>query len=280
MGALLGLLSALAYGSSDFVAGLAGRRGDPRAVAAVAQPFALVAALLAVVVARPDAPTAPTLWWGLLSGVGSAVGTLALYRGLAVARMSVVAPVSALVSAAGPALVGLLTGDRLSTLAWVGIVVALPGVVLVSRAPADDDPDRSSGVGLGLLAGAAFALLFVALARAGTDAGAWPLVPGQVLVVVVVWVYALVPRRVRPDAAHWRSSVRPAVGAGVLGGAANLLYLAATGAGQLAVVAVLTSLYPAITVLLARTLLGERWGAAQKAGLGVCAAAVAAIALG
>nr|WP_284291368.1 EamA family transporter [Angustibacter aerolatus] len=66
----------------------------------------------------------------------------------------------------------------------------------------------------------------------------------------------------------------------MLGGAANLLYLAATGAGQLAVVAVLTSLYPAITVLLARTLLGERWGAAQKAGLGVCAAAVAAIALG
>ena len=106
MGVLLALLSALCYGSSDFTAGIGGRRSDPSAVTVIAQPFGPIAAAVAVVALAARSPMPHALWWGALSGVGSGVGTVSLYRGLAVARMSAVAPLSAVLSAALPALAG------------------------------------------------------------------------------------------------------------------------------------------------------------------------------
>ena len=116
MGVLLALLAALCYGSSDFTAGAGGRRSDPSAVTVIAQPFGLLAAAVAVIALAARSPTPHALWWGALSGVGSGVGTVSLYRGLAVARMSVVAPLSAVLSAALPALAGLLLGEHLKRL--------------------------------------------------------------------------------------------------------------------------------------------------------------------
>ncbi len=223
MGVLLGLLSALCYGSSDFAAGIGGRRGDPGAVTAVAQPFGLIAAAIAVVALSARSPSASVLWWGALSGVGSGVGTLALYRGLAVARMSVVAPVAAVLSAALPALVGLLTGEHLAPLAWAGIAIALPAVALVSLQPADAGGSRRAGIITGIIAGAGFALLFIALARAGTSAGGWPLLPGQTVAAMLVLAWVLLPQN-RPDPKAWSLSWRIGMLAGVLGGVANLLY--------------------------------------------------------
>lgn len=277
VGVLLGLLSALAYGASDFAAGVGGRRSDPNAITVLAQPWSLLAAIGAVVVVRPDAPTTTSLVWGAVSGIGAAVGTLALYRGLAVARMSVVAPVSAVLAAALPALVGIMTGDRMSWIGWAGIVLVLPAIALVSRHSDPADKGKSSGVVEGVVAGAGFALLFIGLDRAGTDAGNWPLVAGQVVSLALLSGATL---WWRPRREAWRSAVGPAVVAGILTGAANLLFVAATGAGQLAVVAVITSLYPAITIVLARVVLSERWSRSQAAGLVVAAAGVAAITLG
>ncbi|WP_326835483.1 EamA family transporter [Amycolatopsis rhabdoformis] len=275
MGVLLGLLSALSYGASDFVAGVGGRRGDPNAVTVLAQPWSLLAALLAVLVMGPRAPHAGELAWGAVSGLGTAVGTFSLYRGLATARMSVVAPVSAVLAAALPALVGFATGDRLTWLSWLGIVLVLPAIALVSQHSGDDAGRTRSGVVEGITAGAGFGVLFIGLDRAGTGAGSWPLVAGQavgvvLLLLAVIWL--------RP--ATWARAWWPATAAGVLGGAANLLFVAATGAGQLAVVAVITSLYPAITIVLARGVLHERWSRKQAAGLVIAAAGVAAITLG
>ncbi|HWD01357.1 MAG TPA: DMT family transporter [Amycolatopsis sp.] len=277
MGVLLGLLSALSYGASDFVAGVAGRRGDPNAIAVLAQPWSLLAGIVAVLVTGPRLPETGELVWGALSGVGTAVGTFALYRGLATARMSVVAPVSAVLAAAVPALVGLATGDRLSWLGWAGIVLVLPAIALVSRHVDGEAVGRRSGVVEGVVAGAGFALLFIGLDRAGTGAGSWPLVAGQAVgaVLLVAAAFWLRPRR-----GSLRRAFLPATAGGVLGGAANLLFVAATGAGQLAVVAVVTSLYPAITILLARALLHERWNRTQAAGLLLAAAGVTAITLG
>jgi drug/metabolite transporter (DMT)-like permease len=280
MGVLLALLSALCYGSSDFAAGVAGRRGHPAAVAAIAQPFGLIAAAAAVLALAPRSPTAGALWWGALSGVGSGVGSVALYKGLAVARMSVVAPLSAVLSAAIPALVGIALGEHLKPLAWVGIAAALPAIALVSLpGGAEQHGSRRAGIVAGLVAGAGFALLFIGLDRAGTSAGAWPLLPGQAVAAASVIGWA-VTARPRPDKKDWSRVWRLGVTTGVLGGIANLLYLAATGAGQLAVVAVVTALYPAVTVLLARLTLDERWSRLQIAGLVSSALAVAAISVG
>jgi uncharacterized membrane protein len=271
------LLAALAYGSSDFAAGVGGRRSDPSAVTVLAQPWSLLAAVAAVIVMQPAGPGTAALGWGALSGVGTAIGTLALYRGLAVARMSVVAPVSAVLAAALPALVGIVTGDRLSWIGWVGIVLVLPAIALVSRHEDPADAGKPSGVIEGVIAGAGFGLLFIGLDRAGTAAGAWPLVAGQTVGVVLLGLSIL---WLRPKKGSWPGAVWPAVITGVLAGAANLLFVAATGAGQLAVVAVITSLYPAITIVLARVVLSERWSRTQAAGLVVAAAGVAAITLG
>jgi drug/metabolite transporter (DMT)-like permease len=280
MGIVLALLSALCFGSSDFAAGVGGRRSDPSAVTAIAQPFGLIAAAVAVMALSARSPTAHALWWGALSGIGSGVGTISLYRGLAVARMSVVAPLSAVLSAALPALAGLLLGEHLAALAWAGIAIALPAVALVSLRPGDGQGSRRAGIVTGVVAGAGFALLFIALDRAGTSAGAWPLVPGQAVAAVMVLAWAAVPARNRPTRKAWSKASQIGVAAGVLSGIANLLYLAATGAGQLAVVAVVTALYPAVTVLLARLTLHERWSRLQIIGLAAAAVAVAAISIG
>jgi drug/metabolite transporter (DMT)-like permease len=279
MGVVLALLSAVCFGSSDFAAGWGGRRSDPSAITAIAQPLGLVAAAIAVIIFSARSPTPHVLWWGALSGIGSGVGTISLYRGLAVARMSVVAPLSAVLTAALPALAGLVLGEHLTVVAWAGIAIAMPAIVLVSVQPGGGHGSRRAGIVTGLAAGAGFALLFIALDRAGTSAGAWPLLPGQAVAAIMVLAWAT-PVRNRPSRKAWSRAWRIGVAAGVLSGIANLLYLAATGAGQLAVVAVMTALYPAVTVVLARVILHERWSRLQVIGLAAAAVAVAAISIG
>lgn len=276
MGILLGLMAALCYGASDFLAGLGGRRSDPIAVVAIVQPLGLVAAAAALAVFPARVPAAGVLWWGALSGVGSGVGTVALFRGLATARMSVVAPLSAVLSAALPALAGILLGNHLAPVAWAGVVIAVPAIMLVSVPGDAEHGSRRAGIAAGLVAGAGFALLFIALDRAGASAGAWPLLPGQaVATVIVVALAAPAARRMGPGV--WSRALRTGIPAGLISGLANLLYLAATGAGQLAVVAVVTALYPAVTVLLARLALHERWNRLQVIGLLASVAVVAAV---
>jgi drug/metabolite transporter (DMT)-like permease len=277
MGILLGLLAALCYGVSDFAAGVGGRRASSEAVAILSQPISLIGAIVAVLVVRADSPTLPTHAWGASAGIGSGLGTLALYRGLTVGRMSVVAPVSAVLAAALPAIVGIATGDSLSPLRLSGLVLALPGIALVSRQASGQQVTAHSGIAEGLLAGVGFAGLFIALARAGTSSGAWPLVPAQAIAVVTVLIAGF---GLGSPGGTWKPAWWPAVITGVLGGGANLAYLASTGAGQLSVVAVLTSLYPAVTIVLARGLLHEHWARVQVVGLSLSAVAVGLISVG
>lgn len=278
MAVLLAMLAALGYGAGDFSAGLAGRRYASGPVTAVVQAFGVAAAVVAVMLFPGPGPTAGVFAWGALSGVGSAVGTLALYRGLAVGEMSVAATSSAVLTAVLPVVVGLALGDRVTALSGAGIALAVPAVALVSWQPgAWPDRGRRSGIGYGVLAGAGFALLFIALDRAGTASGAWPLLPGQIVALLLVLPFA---RGGRSATGRWRPAAAPAVIAGVLSGGANLLFLAATGHGQLAIVAVVTALYPAGTVFLARVVLDERWSRLQAAGLLTAAAAIVLVSAG
>jgi drug/metabolite transporter (DMT)-like permease len=193
--------------------------------------------------------------------------------------MTIVATLSAVVAAVVPAIVGLATGDSLHGATLVGIVIAIPAIALVSwhADPAERGEARAS-IAYGLVAGLAFALLFIGLDRAGTRSGAWPLVSSEIVAIVL-----LVPFGVRAFARVGRPPNRDLalIGAvGVIGGIAGLLFLAATGHGQLAIVAVVTSLYPAFTVLLARVFLAERWSRTQVIGLAVAAAAIVLVSLG
>lgn len=285
MGAVVfALLAAIAYGTGDFAAGFASRRLSAGPVTVFTQAVGLVGAGIAVVLVPGVGPSGPALWWGAASGVGAALGVLTLYRGLAVASMGVVAPVCAVLTAVLPVAAGLAGGEHLSVLAVAAIGVAIIAIALVSRgeAPPSNGPGASTGApGSGLLwgslAGVGFAVLFIALDRAGTSSGAWPLLPsGAVsLLLVLPFGWAGRPRHL----GQIRSSAVPLLVAGIVGGAANLLFLTATGYGQLSLVAVITSLYPAVTTVLARTVLAERWTRLQTTGLIAAVLAIVATTL-
>jgi drug/metabolite transporter (DMT)-like permease len=277
VGALLGLLSAVSYGAGDFAAGLAGRRYASGPVTAAGQGIGLLAALLVVVLFAAHGPGGGALAWGALSGVGSAVGTLSLYQGLAVGQMSVVASLSAVITAVVPVIVGIALGDHLGAATAIGIVIAVAAIALVSWQPDSAARGHRSGAELGLLAGVGFALLLIALDRAGTRSGAWPLVPGQAVSLALLVPVAV--RGVRRAGRPGRSAVRLMLTAGGLSGTGNILFLAATGRGALSVVAVLTALYPAVTVLLARLVLDERWSRRQAVGLLTSAVAIVLVSL-
>lgn len=276
---VLGLMAALAYGCSDFIAGLATRRAGLLAATAGGFAAALVTTLVVIAVQRPVAPTAPVLAWGALAGLGSAVGSLFLYRGLAGGRMSVVAPLSGVVAAGLPVCVGLLRGERPGALAMVGIVVALLAIVLVSMAHGERGSSTALSLGVvdGLLAGVGFGLLYIAFDQAGTGNGVWPLVASQVVALTVVVVLGLATGGSLIAA---RADLLPVWAAGMLGAAATVFYLLATGHGLLSLVVVLTSLYPAVVVALAVVVLRERSTRVQVGGMVCAAIAVVLIVLG
>lgn len=279
MTVVFALASALAYGLSDFIGGLTTRRLDVWTTAAFAQIVSLLVVSPLLLLAA-GAPTRADLAWGALAGVGSAAGTMFLYRGLGRGHMSVVAPVSAVGSAVVPVAVAVLTGERPPSLAWVGVACALPAIWLVSQtgsgAEATAASTRSSLVD-GLLAGTGFGLLFVSLGQVPHGAGLQPVVAMQGASVLILVTAAYVVG----GGLRWRvDAVTGPFAAGVLSAAATVSFQLATQSGLLTVASVLTALYPATTVLLAATVLKERIAARQAVGLAMAAAAVALVATG
>lgn len=278
MSILLALGAAIAYGLSDFIGGVASRRTSVWPVALTACLGAsLGTVVLAVLV--PGDPSGADFAWGLLGGLGSGTGTAFLYRGFARGRMGVVAPVSAVGAALLPAVLAVTTGERPAAIAWVGMLVALPGIWLVSREPAPADAAASTAEGLldGVLAGVGFGLLFAALGQVPEESGFWPVMGTQLVSLVAVAASAValggnpLPRR----RADWSGLT-----AGFLATLAVVGFMLARQQGLLSVAAVLTSLYPAATVLLASVVLQERLHRAQSVGLALCAGSVVCVALG
>lgn len=277
---LLALGAAGSYGLSDFWSGVLSRRHHYLWVALVGQLASTVIALVVALVTTPgglggipSVLSGAVIGWGLLAAVGNAFGSAMLMKGLGEGAMHVAGPLSAVLAAGLPVLLGLALGERPAVLALVGIAVALPAVWLV--AGFERGAVSAAGVREGVLAGVGFAVFFIVIAQAGDGAGAWPVAVCQVGTALATagWV----------SAARAPGSVRGTLGAvwpGAAGGTAALLYFFATREGLLTVVAVVTSLYPAVTVLLAGRFLHERPSRAQLYGLGLAAAAVVAIAMG
>jgi drug/metabolite transporter (DMT)-like permease len=275
-GILLAFSSALAYGAADFIGGTGSRRHSPWQVVLVGQAAGGLVMLGAGLI-LPGAPTGADFAWALLAGVGSATGSIFLFRGLARGRMGLVAPISAVGAAILPVLVGAALGERPGWLVWLGMLAAFPGIWLVARDAASDRPRSTRGALVdGALAGAGFGVLFIALAQISNGAGLLPLAANQTTGAFLTIVVASSLRqswRPRREVLGWGGA------SGLLGASGTLAFMIAAGTTSLGIAGVLASLYPAITVLLAAGLLGERIGTGQRTGIGVCTLAMATLAL-
>lgn len=288
MGIVLALLSAFAYGAADYMGGIASRRARVLAVVVLSQISGL-ALLFALFPFLPHATVSNSDWsFGALAGVTGAGGIAFLYRGLSRGRMSVVSPVTAVVAAIAPMIFGLASGERPTALALTGIAIALVAIALVTASPAHQNETKPSrprgapwwrepGVTDALLSGLAIGGFYIFIAHTSASSGLWPLVPSRLVSTIICAAAALA----------FRHSLRPVPGSfrlilatGAVDMAANAMYLEATRHGFLSIVAVLASLYPASTVILARALLHERFTPAQSIGLACAAAGVACIAAG
>jgi uncharacterized membrane protein len=281
---VLALVSALVYGTADFSGGTASRRSSANATLMVSLPAGFV--LLLALALPAGGPTVHGLIWGAVSGLAGGLGMITFYQGLAIGPMSVVAPLSAVVSAALPVGAGVAWGERISLVIVIGLGLCLIAIVLVSLSGGDGTGRRGlagSGPILGLISGVGFGAFFVLLRVAEEGGGAapalWALAASKGAGWVILSATLLVARRsLKPPAD--RTTLAIAVLAGVLDVTANGIYLVAAASGKLAVVGAVTSLYPASTVLLARLIHGERLLLVQRVGLAVAAIGVVLVSTG
>lgn len=284
--AVLALLCAVAYGAGDFLGGLAARRLPPPAVVLRSNFVGLLGLLVAAPFFTDSDLLARDAAIGAAGGMAGGIGVLLLYRGLATGVMSVVAPITAVLSAVVPVLWGLGSGERPGIIALMGVPLALVAVGLLAREPKDDDARTHGLTRVGLVtalgAGLGFGIFFVSLDATSDDAGLWPVVAGRTASVAMFAVVAAVVAGARPARGLVRLGTTPLllIGCGLLDAGANALFLVATQQGLLTLVAVLAALYPASTLLLARVVLGERLARPQLGGVVLAGAAVVLVTAG
>jgi uncharacterized membrane protein len=287
------LAAAALFGSADFLGGVASRRARAASVVVISAPAGAVVLFAAAVLT--GAPFQTTgLGWAVAAGAAGGAGLIIFYAALGAGPMSVVAPVSALVSTVVPVGAALAMGERAGAAVYIGAALCLVAIVLVSmEGSRGSGPAESSGgtgpgratrrhaaaraVGYGAASGLAFGIFFLFIRNAGTSGVLWPVCTARVAgTVVVLGAAAWLGTRPQGPGAG-RGVLVAAVGAGVLDASANVCYLLAARAGLFGMAVVITSLYPGITVLLARVALGERMRMVQRIGLVLAAAGVALV---
>jgi drug/metabolite transporter (DMT)-like permease len=273
---LLALAASVSWGVSDFLGGLKARSVPVLTVLGVSQPVGLV--LLGVIVAvRWDSPPGGLdILWSVLAGLGGAIGIGALYRGLAVGSMGIVAPITS-TSPLIPLTVGLARGERPSVIQLAGIGLALAGVALAGWEPGGTGlrGRASVGAGLALLAAASFGGSQVGLEAASNADPYWATFVLRIASCSLVFALLL---RQRP---RGPGSVWPTLALlGLLDSSATILFAVATTRGLFSVVAVLAALYPVLVAILARVVLGERLSTVQRGGALVAIGGAAAISVG
>ncbi len=276
----LALAAALSYGAGDFLGAIATERTKSALPVVAASSLAGVALLLVVAPLLDASPTGADFAWGAAGGVAGGVGVALFYRGLATGVMSVVAPVAAVTGAVVPVAAGLLLGERPGALALIGVGLAIGAVALLAvEAPGRNEVATGTSreaLLLALGAGVGFGVFFVLLDRTSDDAGLWPLVASRSVTMLLAIAAALVVgRAIVPP----RGARRLSLGTGIFDMLANACFLIANRSGLLALVAVITSLYPASTIALAQIFLGERLARHQLVGVGVAVLAVVLIAV-
>ena len=278
---LLGLAAAVLYGGGDFLGGMATRRAHMLTVLMLVETAAVIVSV-AVALLSGGPAILSGLTWGFSAGAIGGLGLIIFYVGLAAGPMSVVAPVSGLVATVLPVAVALAEGERPGVGVYAGALLCLVAIVLASSASETDETDEADGTGLarpprrvgraiayGTAAGVSFGLFFLLIRNAGQSGEVWPVAAGRIGELAVVLAAAAV---LRPGLRGLRGGLPlAAVSAGVIDVVANLCYVAATRIGAFGLAVVLASLYPGVTVLLARVVLGERLRWIQRVGLGLAA---------
>jgi drug/metabolite transporter (DMT)-like permease len=274
---VFGVLGGIFYGTADFCGGLATKRTSIFAVTVVSQAAGLVVLALAIGFLQAHALTSDYLW-GAAGGLCGGVGLALLYHALSIGKMGVVSPITAVLAASGPAIFGVFArGEALAWFQTLGMVIALAAIVLISLSHDESGRIEFSTVGVkeAIASGIVLSGFFLFLGLARPEAGLQPLLAARAASALFLCVVAIATR----------SSIVPrnnTLGLIVLAGAidmsANVLFVLADHAGYLSIAAVLTSLYPASTVFLARIVLKERLALIQKAGVVLALAGVALIA--
>ena len=285
---LLGLTAAMLYGAGDFLGGMASRRAPVLTVLMLAETAGVIV-VLPVASMSPGPARLAGLAWGMSAGIVGGLGVIIFYIGLAAGPMSVVAPVSGLVSTVLPVGVALAEGERPGAAIYAGALLCLVAIVLASSA-ADSDPAISTSaaraglpvpgraLGYGIASGTSFGLFFLLIRNAGRSGELWPIASGRIGELAVIVIAAVVLRRsLLPRGAGGRLLLAAAA-AGAIDVIANICYVAATRTGMFGLAVVLTSLYPGVTVLLARVVLGERLRWVQRTGLGLAAIGIILVA--
>ena len=276
MAPLLALGGAACWGVGDFLGGLSSRRLAVLTVLVVSQAIGLAGILAWVVVSGERFPGIVELLPAAAAGVAGLVGLAALYRGLAVGSMGIVAPISA-ASPIVPLAVDASKGVVPAALQWLGIELVLTGIVTLSREPSAGSGRMAAGAGLAMLAALGFGLFVVGLDAGADESAAWAVVAARAASVSIAIPAALVTRSsLRPP----RRALPMLVGVGVFDTGANVLVAAATTHGAAGIVAVLGALYPVVTVILAWIVLGERLGPTKRAGGAIALVGAAFVAAG
>jgi drug/metabolite transporter (DMT)-like permease len=269
---VLGLGSALLWGAGDFFGGVATRRAALYSVVIGSQVVGLLLITASALALGQPLPPLAHLAGGALAGLVGVVGLLALYQGLAVGRAGVVAPVSAVVGAGLPVLIGVFLLGLPGPTKLLGFALALVAVWLVSRT--EGGAIQLADLRLPVLAGLSFGLFYVIISRVNSVSILWPIVAARLASLSAMTALTTARGQARlPACAHW-----PVVAlSGALDAGGNALYAAAAAAGRLDVAAVLSSLFPASTILLARLVLREPISPSQWVGIGASLAAIVLI---
>lgn len=270
------LLSALSYGSADFLGGFSSRNNSPITVVAWSQAAGLAIVLICAPFMGGADVSVPDILWGMAAGIAGAMGVLLLFHGLSTALVSIISPVAALVGAVFPTLFGILIGERPSLLSWAGVCLALPAILLLSWEKNEHANHVARSLRLGVLSGLMFGGFFILISRSSDSSGMWPLAAARATTVPLFMLMSL-----------WRNKSvglqRGTTGvtwlSGALDMAANIFYLLAARTGYIILAAVLTALYPAPTVLMQRIFLKENLSPMRIAGLllSICGAALIGI---
>lgn len=275
MPVLLAIISAISYGSADFVGGYATKKTPVFSVLVFSQLAGTAVIIIAILFMPSESVRLQDMLWGAVAGLAGAFGISALYFGLATTTMAVVSPVAAVFGGIFPVLVGLAIGERPAWTAWLGMALAFPAIgLLTAGGQAEGNRIKTKRALLfGIAAGAGFGLFFITLSRTGGGSGLWPLLAARGASVSTVALIALITRRGLPVK---RESLPPILASGILDMAANVTYLLAVRGSLLIITTIIVSLYPAPTVLLARAVLKERLNLLKVAGI-VCAVAGVAL---
>ncbi len=276
MAALLALIASLTWGVADYMGGIASRKASPTQVLVVAYPSGAVIITLMAFLAVPGEFSTDAALWGVLAGSIGALAVALLYIALSRGPMGVVSPITAVMSGAVPTAVGLLNGERLTLLGITGIALAALAVILVSREKGEHVKVAPSTILISIASGSAIGLYLSALSLAPEESGIWAATVGRWTssILVAVVVFAVIKNFTR-NGFPWML----AIVSGFLDATANAVFQLASQRGLLSIVAVLGSLYPATTALLARFLIQERLSRIQIVGVLLAFLAAALLAL-